>query len=269
MEKIFEKLRKEKPLIHCITNYVTTNDMANVILAIGASPIMADEINEVEDIVDISRGLLLNMGTINKEKFQAMLVAGIRARENYRPIVFDPVGIGASNFRRKAGRVILREAEPDVIKGNISEMKYLYNEGNRQRGVDSEDFELESLDSYMEMCKALAINYKATILMTGEIDIVASPTKLALIKNGNPIMEKITGTGCMLGGVVASFIAVEEDRFKALVASSLLFSIAGERAYRYIKENQLGLGSYKVSLIDNLSKITYKDIEEDMNIEFF
>ena len=269
MEKILENLREKNPLIHCISNYVTSNDLANIALALGASPIMADEIGEVGEIASIADGLLINIGTINKEKLEAILIAGKKAREKKIPIVFDPVGIGVSRFRKEAGRLILGELRPDIIKGNISEISYLYSESKRQKGVDSENFQLDQLDKYVTMCKTLGARYGATILMTGEIDIIANATRAVIVKTGNKTMEKITGTGCMLGLVVTSLAAVEPDRIKALSLAASLFSIAGDKALAHILEEKLGLGSFKVFLIDYLSKIHYEDIKGEMKIELY
>ncbi len=269
MDKILENLRLKNPLIHCISNYVTSNDLANIALALGASPIMADEKEEVEDIVSIADGLLINIGTVNKDRLEAMLLAGRKAKEKKIPIVFDPVGIGASNFRREAGSLILEEVKPDIIKGNLSEIKYLYNQATRQKGVDSEELNLDQVEDYINMCKLLATRYGATILMTGKLDIIASSKEAVVVKTGNETMEKVTGTGCMLGLVVASLAAIEPDRIKALSLGASLFSIGGDRALAYILGKDLGLASFKLALIDYLSKVNYEDIKGEMEIGFY
>lgn len=269
MDKILENTRKHKPLVHCISNYVTSNDMANMILATGGSPIMADEEDEVREIVDLAQALLLNIGTINKTKLRSMILAGQEAKESYTPIVFDPVGIGASSFRRKAGRAIISRTSPDIIKGNISEIKYLYNEGNRQLGVDSEDYSREKLDSYIEICKELSIRYGATIVMTGKVDIITNYKRLALIKNGNDQMERVTGTGCILGGIIAALMGESRQAFEAASLGCIIMGLAGDRALDYVRENDLGLGSFRNALIDQVSRLDYEDIKGEMEVEFY
>ncbi len=268
-EEILNLVREKTPLVHCITNYVTVNDMANIILAGGGSPIMADEVEEVEDIVKISDSLLLNIGTINAEKLKSSLKAGKCAKELDKLVIFDPVGIGASEFRKKASREILDISRPNIIKGNISEIKFLYGENNRQKGVDGEDYNENSLDTYIDMCKNLAGRYESLIVMTGEVDIITDGEKVGLIRNGNKYLEKITGTGCMLGGLISSFALDKENLFDSSIMAVLLFTVSGDRALKYVRDKKLGLGSMKVALIDNISKLEYKDIKGEMKIEIY
>lgn len=269
MKNILEKVKNQSPLVHCMTNYVAANDTANAILALGASPIMADEIDEMKDICMISDTLLINIGTINRKKFNSMIFAGKEARANGTPIIFDPVGVGASSFRRNVSKIILKEAMPDIIKGNISEIKFLHNEGYKQKGVDSEYYNEDSLEDYIEICKKLSQKHAATVVMTGEIDIITNSKKVALIRNGNNMMEKVTGTGCMLGGVIGSLCLDGVEAFESAVLGTLLFNIAGDRAKNYVDERDLGFGSFRVKLIDFLSKVTEEDIKGEMDIEIY
>ena len=273
MDNLFTTLREKNPLVHCISNYVTVNDLANTILALGGSPIMADDSLEVEEITSIADSLLINIGTLNKNTVESMLLASKKANEKDIPIVFDPVGIGVSNFRQETSFKILENAELAVIKGNASEIKYIYTRERSMSGVDvdkNDEIQEDNLSNYTKICHKLSEKYNTIIVLTGPIDIVSGEGKTYLIKNSSPFMEKITGTGCILGGVLASFVGANKDRMLESVVLGLgLFALMGEKSEDYIRKNNLGNLSFRKELVDNIFKLDFEEVKEDLRIELY
>ena len=209
-QSIFANVRARSPLVHNITNYVTVNDCANMVLACGASPIMADDAAEVEDITSLCAGLNLNIGTLNSRTIPSMLLAGHTAHRLGRPVVLDPVGAGASHLRTETALRLLREVKPTVIRGNISEMRTLAVGSGTTKGVDadaSDKITEETLDSAVAFAKSFAARTGAVIAVTGAIDIVADGQRAFCIRNGHPMMSAVTGTGCTLSSAIAANLA--------------------------------------------------------------
>ena len=210
MENILNKVFERHPIVHCITNYVTVNDVANVIIASGGSPIMSDDITEVEEIVNISDGLVINIGTLNKRTVESMILAGNVANKKGIPVIFDPVGAGASSFRNETVKRLLDEIEFSIIKGNSSEIKFMTGVSGKSRGVDvsfDDVISSDNIEGFISIAKKLSELTNATVVMSGEIDIVAKKDKAALIRNGHSMMAKITGSGCMLAGILGVYAA--------------------------------------------------------------
>ena len=264
---IFDKIRKDPVMVHCITNYVTINDVANIILAMGASPIMADDPMEVSEITNISDCLVINMGTLKQNIVRSMLLAGKKANELGHPIVFDPVGVGASKFRKDTAMKLLDEIHFSVIRGNISEIKTLYKWSENSYGIDARKGDIITKDNQekvIQMAKNLAVKTKAVIVITGEVDLVTDGKMVYLIKNGVAEMARITGCGCMLDGVIAGFIGSnQENMLKAVVTAVSAMGICGE----YARENAKGTGTLKVHLMDAMSNIDEKWMERSSQIE--
>ena len=196
LKTAFENLRSRSPLIHNITNYVTVNDCANMVLACGASPA-------------ICGGLNINIGTLNSRTVTSMLLAGKKANQLGHPVVLDPVGAGASHLRTDTAFRLLREVQFTVIRGNISEIKTLASGAGTTKGVDADVADKvteENLDSAVAFAKAFAARTGAVIAITGAIDIVADAQKAYCIRNGNAMMSSITGTGCQLSALTAAFV---------------------------------------------------------------
>ena len=205
----FANVRTKSPLIHNITNYVTVNDCANMVLACGASPIMADDAAEVEDITTICGGLNINIGTLNSRTIESMLKAGKKANVLGHPVVLDPVGAGASALRTETAYRLLDEVRFTVIRGNISEVKTLASGAGTTKGVDADVADRvteENLDGAVAFAKAFAAKTGAVVAITGAIDIVADGAKAYCIRNGHPMMSAITGTGCQLSALTAAFV---------------------------------------------------------------
>ena len=271
MNNIYENLQKKTPLVHCITNYVTVNDCANIVLAVGASPIMADSIIEVEEITSICNALVINIGTLNERVIDSMIKAGKRANEIGNPTILDPVGVGASSLRLETTFKLLEEIPFDIISGNASEIKTIYKESGRTSGVDANEedkIEEENLDEMVEMCKALSRRTGAIISLTGAIDIVASPDKANVIYNGNPLMAMVSGTGCMLSTVIGAYCGSNrDDLFNATTLAVAHMGLAGEIAFEKLERIQGGTSSYKILLIDAISQINYEILKEGVKIE--
>ena len=197
-QKMLENVRGKCPLIHNITNYVTVNDCANIVLACGASPIMSDDQSEVEEITTICGGLNINIGTLNKRTIESMFLAGKRANALSHPVVLDPVGAGASKLRTETAQKLLEEVKFTVIRGNISEVKTLASGSGTTKGVDADVADKvseENLDSAVAFAKAFAEKTGAVVAITGAIDIVADGKKAYCVRNGHPMMSSITGDG--------------------------------------------------------------------------
>ena len=290
--EIMGEIRRKKPLIHCITNYVTANDVANIILAAGGCAVMADGEREVEDIVSISQGLVINMGTLKEGTIPAMTKAGKRANELGIPVVFDPVGAGASRFRTEACKRVFEQIKVSLARGNASEIKALAKaleengrpqaptpEAGRTKGVDvSEKDRLteENLQKNIIFAEDFAKRHGIMCLMTGNTDIATDGDRTFLAENGTPMMAGITGAGCMLDGLAALFLAAKgqgRDVFTAALAAAAE-GYCGQRAEERIREQRrlfpaylAGTGSFRTFLIDGISCLTDEELKEGMKIE--
>lgn len=249
IEKIIlalEKVREQNPLVHQITNYVSVNDCANVTLAIGASPVMAQDIHEVAEMVSHAKALVVNIGTLQSPNMEAMLTAGRRAKELSIPVVFDPVGVGATKYRTNMAKQFIREISPDIIRCNMSELKVLCEMETTVKGVDS----TATSEGGEQAAKQLAAQIGGTVAVTGAVDIVICGKRCVKIANGHPLLTRVTGTGCMTTALVASYAAIG-NAFDGAVAGILSMGIAGEQAAAHLKENE-GIGTFKVRLLDSI-----------------
>ncbi len=248
--RLLEVVRAKKPLVHHITNYVTVNDCANITLAIGASPIMADAVEEAGDIAAISSAVVLNIGTLNERTVQSMIVAGARANEKGVPVVFDPVGAGASTLRNSVAMRILQQVKVSVIRGNISEILFVSGLTSNTKGVDASETDAEY--DAEQIASDLASKLGCVVAITGKVDTVSNGKRTVLIANGHGALSSITGTGCMCSSLVASFCgAAPESCFDGAVAALLCMGIAGEIAHE--KAGQFGSASYRIAVMDAIS----------------
>lgn len=271
LEKYLENVKEKCPLIHNITNYVTVNDCANILLACGGSPIMADDINEVEEITTICTGLNINIGTLNERTIKSMFAAGKKANELGHPVVLDPVGAGASTLRTDTAKKLLDEIKFTVIRGNISEIKTLAIGQGSTKGVDADVADTvteENLDKAVAFAKDFARKTGAVIAITGAIDIVADEHKAYAIRNGVPMMAKITGSGCMLSALTAAYVSAnQENPLEAVVASLCVMGLAGQRALVTMIKNNSGNSGYRNYLIDEIYKLDGKALKEGAKYE--
>lgn len=264
-KEMLENVRERCPLIHNITNYVTVNDCANILLACGGSPIMSDDIGEVEEITSICGGLNINIGTLNSRTIPAMLAAGKKANELGHPVVLDPVGAGASSLRTDTALKLLDEVRFTVIRGNISEIKTLAAGSGTTKGVDADSADRvteENLERVCSFVKSLADKTGAVIAVTGAIDIVADGKKAYCIFNGHPMMSGITGTGCQLSAMTAAYItANRENVLEAAAAAVCAMGVCGEIAHERL-EPQDGNSSYRNYIIDAVYNIDGDTLEK-------
>lgn len=270
LKEMFENVRNSHPRIHNITNYVTANDCANILLACGAAPVMADDEREVEEFTSICDGLNLNMGTLNVQRLHSMLKAGSRANACNHPIVLDPVGVGVSAFRMEAAQRLCDTLSVAVIKGNASEIRALAFGENMITGVDSayaDQVTEENLSEMVAFVKEFSKTRKIVTVMTGRIDIVADDRNAYCIRNGHPLMASVTGMGCQLSALTAAFVAANQNRIlEAVVAAVCTMGVAGEVAYRRMRPMDGNL-SYRNYVIDAVYRMTSDQLEKGANYE--
>jgi hydroxyethylthiazole kinase len=249
--EIMQTVRRKKPIIHQITNYVTVQDCANVVLALGGSPIMADAREEMEDIVRLSNALVINIGTLNDRTRSSMFTAAHIARDYGIPIILDPVGAGASSYRTQTVQDLISDLVPNVIRGNLSEIRSVAQLSSHTSGVDSAGCDgAEQVEQTKEIACNLSRKLGCIVAITGKTDIVSDGTSIAIIENGHPALTRVTGTGCMSTALVGTCCAVIDDYFSAAVTALLCMGIAGELASVHS-----GLGSFHTALFDHLSSL--------------
>lgn len=246
-------IREKSPLIHSITNYVVMNTTANALLALGASPIMAHAIDEMNEMVAISGALVLNIGTLDVTWIKSMHEAAKAAKTKRIPIILDPVGSGASKIRTETCREFLRQGYPTIVRGNGSEIQSLVTDLTQTKGVDST---LHS-DAAIEAGKLLSKNYNCAVSISGEVDINIKDDQIIMIKNGHPIMTKVTGMGCTSTTFVAAFSAINPCSLQASAHAMAIMGIAGEIAFK----TSNGPGSFQANFLDTVFNLRQKDIE--------
>lgn len=248
--KLFEEIRRKNPLIHQITNLVTMNDCANVTLAAGASPVMAFSVEEAAEMAMKSNALLINIGTLRPEAYEGMISAGKAANRMGIPVVFDPVGAGATSYRTHCAMEIIREIKPIVIRGNASEVDHLTGGMSNTKGVDSRHITL----SNTEIAEKAASTFNCVAVVSGKEDAVSDGKNTYLIQNGHELLTKVTGTGCMSTALIACFSSLDTDPLHSAIAGISLMGLAGEMAAASLGKQE-GLGSFKVRMMDFISII--------------
>jgi hydroxyethylthiazole kinase len=258
--EILREVRRRRPLIHHITNFVVMNTTANVTLAVGASPIMAHAHEEVEAMSSFSDALNLNIGTLTPRWVESMVMAGRVAGERGIPIILDPVGAGATTLRSEATARILEDIPVTAVRGNASEIMSLFGDKEevKIKGVDS----LETVDAVRDGAHRLAGRLKKVIAVTGEIDFVTNGEKALEVHNGHPMFGRVTGTGCAATAVISCFAAVDDDPLVATAAALAYYGLAGEEAARLSQ----GPGSFQVALYDALYNLPEKLMLERIKI---
>ncbi len=270
--EIIKNVKNNTPLVHNITNYVTVNDCANILLACGGSPIMADDIDEVEEITSICSALVINIGTLNSRTVESMLMAGKKANELNIPVILDPVGAGASRLRTDTTFRLLEEVKFAVVRGNMSEIKTVGRaDTGVTRGVDAsvaDSITEENIHEAIKYISSLSEKLSAVVAVTGAIDIVSDGTKSYVIRNGHPIMSKISGTGCMLTSVIGAYCGANKDNIiNAAAAAVCAMGLSGELAYERMKRNDDGTSLLRSYLIDFMSKIDAEMLKEGARVE--
>ncbi|MBN1939615.1 MAG: hydroxyethylthiazole kinase [Candidatus Aminicenantes bacterium] len=253
-----ERVRNDAPLVHNITNYVVMNNTANALLAVGASPVMAHALDEVEEMVNIASALVVNIGTLSVPWIEAMFRAADAARERGIRIVFDPVGAGATKFRTETSREFLESFRPTVIRGNPSEIMALVKEGVLTKGVDSRH------DSEAAVDAAVYLNreYGSVVSISGEVDRIVTDGRIIMIENGDPMMPRVTGLGCTASALTGAFVAVDGSPFEGAAAAMAVMGIAGEMA----AGKSGGPGSFQVEFLDALYRIGEDDVRRRLKL---
>lgn len=269
MKQTLQNIRAQKPLVHCITNFVTVNDCANIILAIGGTPTMAHDRREVEEIASVASALVLNIGTVGD--IDAMILAGKRANALGKPVVLDPVAAGASKLRGESCARILKEVRLSVIRGNISEIKALAVGHSDTRGVDAgagDAVTEENLDAVCGMAQEFAKATGAVIAISGRLDIIADAHRVCVITNGCAEMAQITGSGCMLTSLIGVFAGAQpNDVYTATVEAVSAMGLCGELARDKMLKTRAGTASFRTYLIDAVSLLDDEQLEGGQRIE--
>ena len=265
-----DRVRERRPLIHCITNYVTANDVANLLLACGASPIMADEPEEVEEITARCAGLCLNLGTPSRRTIPSLMRAGVKAGELGRPVVLDPVGVGASALRLRTAQELMARVTFTVLRGNVSELRALAGGQEHTRGVDAggADAVTEAeLERGVAFAKGTARRTGTVVAVTGAIDLVSDGEQCVVIRNGRPEMGLVTGTGCQLSALTAACLAASPERpLEAAAAAVCAMGVAGELAWARMSP-QDGNATYRDRIIDAVCRMDGAALEKGARYE--
>jgi hydroxyethylthiazole kinase len=253
-------IRATTPLVHNITNFVVMNNTANALLALGASPVMAHAQEEVEEMTTLGAALVINIGTLSSEWLESMLLAMRAARRGGIPIIFDPVGAGATSFRTEACLRLLKQVNPDVIRGNASEIMALSGSRHKTRGVDSGT---PGTDASEEAIK-LAHTYKSVVCVSGEVDLITDGKNTARVYNGDPMMPKVTGLGCTASAVIGAFCGVNNNYLDATTHAMTVMGVCGELAARQAH----GPGTLQLHFIDSLYNLNDDSLSSCARVEF-
>jgi len=252
--KDVEKIRKNAPLVHNFTNYVVMNTTANALLALGASPVMAHAVPEVEEMVQIAGALVINIGTLSDTWIEAMFKAAKKAKSKQIPIIIDPVGVGATQYRTRTARELIQASAPSIIRGNGSEIMALCEQDITTKGVDSTSASDQAIDS----ARALAREFNCVVCITGEIDYIVSQKAIIQVKNGHAMMPCVTGLGCTATALCGAFAAINPECGIAAAHAMAVMGIAGEMAAK----NAQGPGTLQVNFIDALYQLDENYIKE-------
>ena len=276
-ENAVKNVKENAPLTFCITNFVTVTDCANAALAIGASPIMSNGAEEGGEIVNIASALVINIGTLSKSQNELMRNSANQAKEIGKPIIFDPVGAGVSGLRNDMTKEIVENYPLALVRGNMSEIKAITQLINLDlnetkdaagKGVDVAESDIISKDTLGAnalIVKELAKELNTVVIASGPIDIISNGEKTFGLDNGDEMMPLITGSGCMLTTIIGSYVGANDALIGGITACTLM-TVAGENAADYVRENNLGTGSFRTLLIDNLYKLTAEDLVERANL---
>ncbi|MDY4595116.1 MAG: hydroxyethylthiazole kinase [[Pasteurella] aerogenes] len=261
---LLAKIKTSNPLVHCMTNTVVSNYTANGLLALGASPLMSANIHEMADIQQFSQGLLINIGTLKEDELESMIVAGKCANRQGVAVVLDPVGVGATEYRRNAVKRLLSEVKFALIRGNIGEIATLANVAWQAKGVDAGEGQADVL----QLTQAVALKYDCIVATSGATDVISDGRAWCKISNGTPLFPRITGSGCLLGAVCAAFLGVAEktQQFAAVVEACTLYALAGELAAKPLALAQTG--TFSTALLDQLAAITSETVQQYARVTY-
>ncbi|MBE6502485.1 MAG: hydroxyethylthiazole kinase [Methanobrevibacter thaueri] len=269
-----KSIKEKNALTHCITNSVTINDCANAVLAIGGSPFMAEDAEELEEVVTIADVLVINIGKLSKDQIKSMKISSQTANKTNTPIILDPVGVGVTELRNRTTMDLIENYDIAAIRGNISEIKAIaklvgvLDESNTAKGVDVNLDDIiteENLKANGDLICELADKLNTVILASGPLDILSDGETTVVIDNGDDMMPLITGSGCMLSSIVGSCIG-GSNPFEGSLVAILAMNIAGEKARAKVDANDEGTGSFRAYLIDYLYKTDSETLVKEANI---
>ena len=275
IEETLKNIKEKNALTHCITNSVTINDCANAVLAIGGSPFMAEDAEELEEVVTIADVLVINIGKLSKNQIEAMKISCETADKTNTPIVLDPVGVGVTELRNRTTVELIENYNITAIRGNISEIKAIaklfgvLDESNAAKGVDVNADDIiteENLKANGDLICELASKLDTVILASGPIDILTDGKTTIAIDNGDDMMPLITGSGCMLSSIVGSCIG-GSNPFEGSLVAILAMNLAGEKARAKVEEKEEGTGSFRAYLIDYIYKTNSESLINESNIK--
>ena len=252
-------VREKRPLIHNITNYVVMHYTANALLALGASPVMAHAVEEVEDMVGLASALVINIGTLSGPWIEAMFLAGRTARRKGIPVIVDPVGCGATRLRTETTHRILKEGWPTILRGNGSEIRALFHSEQATKGVDSR----HTSEAALEAAQGLSIRFGCAVSVSGAVDFVLSGDSVMRVSNGHSLMPRVTGMGCAASALTGAFAAANRSPLRAAAHAMAVMGIAGEIA----AERAEGPGSFQVRFLDALFRLSEADITARLKME--
>lgn len=258
--QLIDRVREQSPLVHNMTNVVVTNFVANGLLALGASPVMAYAKEEVADMVKIANALVLNIGTLREPEVEAMLLAGKAANEKEIPVILDPVGAGATPYRTHTVKKILSEVNVNILRGNAGEVANVIGEVWETRGVDSGT----GHGNEAELAKMAAQNLKMTVVVTGKDDMVSNGDESMMISNGHQLLTKVTGTGCLFSSVVGAFAGVESNYLLAAAGASAFYGVAAERAITISGAQQVG--TFQTEFLNQIMLTSSSDVIDRANV---
>lgn len=253
---ILQRVREENPLVHNITNVVVTNFTANGLLSLGASPVMAYAPEEVADMARISRSLVLNIGTLNKDVVGSMILAGKTANELGIPVIFDPVGAGATPFRTEMAQKIIEEVKISILRGNPAEIANVIGKRWEIKGVDAGEHQ----GSSVELAISAAQKLNTIVVITGKDDVLSNGETTYLVSNGHPLLTKVTGTGCLLTSVIGAFAGVDKNLLLAGLSAVTFYGIAAEKAVEKVGNQRPG--SFQIEFLNQLALVSSEDIDQ-------
>lgn len=265
-----DAVRRRAPLIHCITNYVTANDVANLLLACGARPIMADDPDEVYEITSGCHGLTLNLGTLSRRTIPSMHTAGLCAAQLGHPVVLDPVGVGSSSMRRETAQGLLQSVSFAAVRGNASEIRALLEQLPSFSGVDAASADLiqeSDLARGVNFVKKAALHLKSVVAITGAVDLVSDGSRCYVLRGGRPEMSKVTGTGCQLSALVCACLAANPDHpLEATAAAVAAMGAAGEIAWARMAPGD-GNSAYRGRILDAIYHLDGETLDRRIDYE--
>lgn len=251
---LIDRVREQSPLVHNMTNVVVTNFVANGLLALGASPVMAYAKEEVADMVSIANSLVLNIGTLREPEVEAMIIAGKAANERGVPVVLDPVGAGATPYRTNTVKRLLSEVNISILRGNAAEVANVIGEEWQTRGVDAGKGE----GNIADLARIAAQKLHMTVVVTGKDDVVSNGEESIIISNGHPLLTKVTGTGCLFSSVVGAFVSVESNHLLAAAGASAFYGAVAERAVLATGDNHVG--TFQMEFLNQLMLTSSSDV---------